>query len=153
MDLSDGTLQHLSDCPAFLAWKRRCAYMRLTWRDAVSTLVLLAGLSMALSVLQGWGWPLLGGVRAGIIALAVAGLASCVLGGTLDRFYFSDPFGLVTFLIAMTALAIAIVGGLIVGTPEFLLALMLVTAALWVLATGRHAVEGAAATPGRTVFS
>ena len=126
--------------------------MRLTWRDPVSTLVLLAGLSMAVSAWQDWGWPLLGGIRAGIIALAAAGLVSCVVGGTLDRFYFSDPFGLITFVISMTALAIAIVGGLIVGTQEFLLALMLVTVVLWALATLRHAVEGAAPTPSRAAF-
>jgi hypothetical protein len=116
--------------------------MRLTWRDAVSTVLVLAGLLMALSVIEGWGWPLLGGVRAGIVALAVAGVASCLLGTPLERFYFTDPFGLTTSLIAVAALATAVVGGLIYGTEEFLGILMAVTGMLWVLATVRHAVEG-----------
>ncbi len=117
--------------------------MRLTWRDAVSTVLMLVGLCMALFVVQGWGWPLLGGVRAGIIALGVASVAACLLGSTLDRFYLTDPFGLITTLIAMTALALAIVGGLITGAQQFLLVLMVVTGMLWLLATVRHAVEGA----------
>jgi hypothetical protein len=123
--------------------------MKLTWKDAVSTVLVLAGLAMAVSVIQGWGWPLLGGVRAGVIALGVTSLGACVLGGSLDRFYMTDPFGLATFIVAMGALAIAIVGGLIFGSLEFLYALMVVTGALWVLATLRHAVEGAGPAPVR----
>ncbi len=118
--------------------------MRLTWRDAVSTVLVFAGLAMALSVIEGWGWPLLGGVREGIVAAGVAGVAACALGAPLERSYFVDPFGLVTTLIGMTVLAIAIVGGLILGTQEFLLMLMLVIGMLWALATVRHAVEGSA---------
>jgi hypothetical protein len=117
--------------------------MRLTWRDAVSTVLVLAGLAMALSVIEGWGWPLLGGVREGIVAAGITGVAACLLGSSLERSYFADPFGLVTLIIGMAVIGIAIVGGLIFGTQEFLLALMLVIGMLWVLATVRHAVEGA----------
>lgn len=117
---------------------------RLTWRDAVSTVLVLAGLAMALSVIEGWGWPLLGGVREGIVAVGITGVAACLLGSPLEKSYFSDPFGLVTTIIGMAMIGIAIVGGLILGTEEFLLMLMLVIGMLWVLATVRHAVEGAA---------
>jgi hypothetical protein len=116
--------------------------MRLSWKDVWATVLVVVGLSMALSVTQGWNWPFLGGVREGIIALGIAGLGACLLGSPRERFYFTDPFGLVTMLIVMVALAIAIVGGLIVGSVEYLVALMFVTAMLWALATLRHAVEG-----------
>ena len=117
--------------------------MRLTWKDALSTVLVLAGLLMALSVVQGWGWPLLGGVRSGIIALGVVGVGACALGAPRESFYYRDPFGLMTTVIVMIALAVAIVGGLIFGTQQFLVVLMVVTAMLWVMATVRHAVEGA----------
>ncbi len=116
--------------------------MRLTLRDAVSTAIVLAGLAMGLSVLAGWNWPLLGGVRAGIVAVAIAGFAACMLASALESFYFTDPFGVMTFLVAMGAMAIGIVGGLISDSEEFLLMLMLVVAMLWLLATLRHAIEG-----------
>jgi hypothetical protein len=116
--------------------------MRLSWKDAWSTVLVVFGLSMALSVTQGWNWPLLGGVREGIVALGIAGVGACLLGSPRDRFYFTDPFGLVTMLIVMVALAVAIVGGLIVGSVQYLLVLMILTVMLWALATLRHAVEG-----------
>jgi hypothetical protein len=118
-------------------------HMRLTWRDVVSTVLVLAGLVMGLSVIEGWGWPLLGGVREGIVAAGIAGVGACVLGSSLERSYVADPFGVVTMVIGMAALAIAIVGGLLMGTQEFLLALILTMGMLWLLATVRHAVEGA----------
>jgi hypothetical protein len=126
--------------------------MRLSWKDAVSTVLVLAGLSMALSVVQGWGWPLLGGVRSGIIALGIVGVGACALGAPRESFYYRDPFGLMTTVIVMIALAVAIIGGLIFGTQPFLVVLMVVTAMLWVMATVRHAVEGTnPSTPGKRV--
>jgi hypothetical protein len=119
--------------------------MRLDRKDAWSTVILVVGMAMALSVTQGWNWPLLGGVRAGIVALGVAGLGACILGSPRERFYRTDPFGLATMVVVMGALAIAIVGGLITGSVQYLVALMLVTTMLWALATVRHAVEGHAA--------
>ena len=116
--------------------------MRLTWRDLLSTVLVLVGLVLALSIMEGWNWPLLGGVREGIIALTVVGFGAHLLGEPRDRFYWTDPFALVTMLIVAAAMAIAIVGGLITGSVQFLLVLMLVTATLWVMATVRHLLEG-----------
>ncbi len=116
--------------------------MRLTWRDAVSTAMVVIGLTLAVSVVAGWQWPLLGGVREGIVALAVFGLASCVFGSPLDRFSFTDPFGLGAMLVAMIALAVGVVGGLITGSVEYLYIVMVVTLMLWALATLRHMIEG-----------
>lgn len=116
--------------------------MRLTWRDLVSTVLVVVGLVLALSVMEGWNWPLLGGVREGIIALTVVGFGAHLLGEPRDRFYWTDPFGLVTMLIVAAAMGIAIVGGLITGSVQFLLLLMLVTPMLWAIATFRHVVEG-----------
>jgi len=116
--------------------------MRLSWKDAWATVLVVVGLAMALSVTQGWSWPLLGGVREGIVALAIVGVGACILGSPRERSYFTDPFGLSMMIVVMVAAAIAIVGGLIVGSVEYLVALMFVTAVLWAIATFRHAVEG-----------
>jgi hypothetical protein len=118
--------------------------MRLSWKDAGATALVVVGLSMALSVTQGWDWPLLGGVREGIVALAIAGLGACLLASPRERSYFTDPFGLATMLIVVVALVITVVGGLIIGSVESLVALMLVTTMMWAIATVRHAVEGGA---------
>jgi hypothetical protein len=117
-------------------------HTRLGWKDALSTVLVVIGLAMALSVTQGWNWPLLGGVREGIIALGVFGVGACLFGDVGERFYRTDPFALATMLVFMLAAAIAIVGGLIVGSVEYLLVLMVVTVMLWGVATLRHLVEG-----------
>jgi hypothetical protein len=121
--------------------------MKLTWKDGLSTVLVSAGLLMALSVLLGWGWPLLGSVRSGIVALGLVGVAACALGAPRESFYYRNPFGLMTTLIVMIALVVSIAGGLIAGTTQFLIVLMVVTAMLWVMATVRHAVEGSASSP------
>jgi hypothetical protein len=124
--------------------------MRLTWKDLLATVLLVVGLVVALSVMEGWKWPLLGGVREGIIALSVVGFGAHLLGEPRERFYWTDPFALITTLIIAAAMAIAIVGGLITGSVQFLLALMLATTMLWAMATLRHAVEGRTPTIGVT---
>ena len=43
-------------------------------REIRATLFTAVGLTLALSVVLGWGWPWLGDARAGIIALGIAGL-------------------------------------------------------------------------------
>jgi hypothetical protein len=117
-------------------------HTKLGWKDFWSTVLVVIGLAMALSVTQGWNWPLLGGVREGIIALGVFGVGACLFGDVGERFYRTDPFALATMLVFMLAAAIAIVGGLIVGSVEYLLVLMVVTVMLWGVATLRHLVEG-----------
>lgn len=117
-------------------------HMRLTWKDLASTVLVVVGLALALSVTQGWNWPLLGGVREGIIALAVVGFGAHLLGAPRERFYRTVPFAILTMLIAVGAMAVAVVGGLITGSFEYLLILMLVTGMMWAMATFRHAIEG-----------
>ena len=124
--------------------------MRLDWRDAIATVFVVIGLTLALSVTQGWNWPLLGGVREGIVALVVLGLVAHFLGAPRERFYYTDAFGLLTVVIAVAAMAVAIVGGLLTGSAEYLLALMLIVGVMWTIATLRHAVEGHATTPRPT---
>jgi hypothetical protein len=116
--------------------------MKLGWKDAWSTLLVVLGVTMALSVIGGWNWPLLGGVREGIVALAVLGVAAHLFGEPRERFYFTDPFAMVAMLIIMGTMAIAIVGGLITGSVQYLVALIVVVVMLWGFATLRHAVEG-----------
>lgn len=130
-----------------IASKRRCVLMRLDWRDAAATVLLAIGLTLALAAALGWNWPFLGGVREGIVALAIVGFAAHLFGSPRERFYYTDPFALLTMIIVVGAMAVSVIGGLITGSVGFLVALMLVTAIMWGFATLRHAVEGRPATP------
>ena len=67
--------------------------MRLTWRDGVTTILAGCTVAIAMAVAQGWGWPLLGSVAAGVAVLGAVGLAMCVLGASTDSApSLKDPF-------------------------------------------------------------
>ena len=122
--------------------------MKLGWRDAAATVVLIAGLVLAFSVTQGWAWPGLAGVREGIVALVIVGFAVHLLAAApRERFYYTDPFGLAMGLVMLGAMAVVVVGGLITAEVGYLVALMFVVTFMWMFATLRHAVEGRTTTP------
>jgi hypothetical protein len=121
--------------------------MGLTWRDGAETA--LAGLvvAIALAVTDEWGWPLLGGARAGVVALAIVGNVMCLVAQTpsvVEAWIASprkDPA--IAIASALGALALGLViAGLIVGTESVLLALAFTLVTLWAVTTVIHAVEG-----------
>jgi hypothetical protein len=123
--------------------------MRLTWRDAVATALGLLGAVVVLAVLQGWGWPLLGSYRAGVMALAAIGVPMCLIGAypfwdsvafRQPRLILRDPFLTVAAMLGFAA-ATTLVIGLVTGTELLFVSLAVVMGALWLVATLRHAVE------------
>lgn len=126
--------------------------MRLTWKDATSTLLAVAAVLIALAVVNAWGWPLLGDFRAGTVALAVMGFAMCVSGTSMAKARWSDPLVVVATLLGVVALAL-MVGGLIYATQPLFVALAVDIVALWFVSTVRHLVEAQPAFPARPAVS
>jgi len=85
--------------------------MRLTWRDGVAAVFAGLIVLIVLAVTGSWGWPLLGSYRAGIVALVLLAVPMCVIGG------------------------------LVVETQVWLVALAALIGTKWLIATARHAVE------------
>jgi hypothetical protein len=111
------------------------------WREAPPTLLTAAGLTLALSVTQGWNWPLLGDARAGIIALGLVGFGACVASApSAIGFSIKDPFVIAAVVAGIVVLAAGVMG-LFMNTLPYLVAMMGATAALWLVATTRHLVE------------
>ena len=107
--------------------------MRLTWRDLVATVVVLTGLAFAFSVTQGWSWPLMNGVRAGIIALGVTGVLACSASGwSTDPDAYKTPFFVAGAILGVALFALLIIG-LIAGTLVFLEWMMAAFVAIWVV--------------------
>ena len=76
--------------------------MALTRRDGYATLFVGAGLLLALSVIQGWGWPLMNGTRMGIIALGAAGMFACSVSGWAGpNVSYANPFMIIGILLAI----------------------------------------------------
>ena len=116
--------------------------MRLTWRDGVSALLVGACGLIFLAVSDGWGWPMLGGYRAGAAALLVVGLAACIVGGSnMTTFDTRDSMVLGATTMGFFAFAVGIWG--IVTGSETAFAILLVTiVTLWIVATIHHSLVG-----------
>lgn len=123
--------------------------MRLSWRDAAATLLVVAAASVTLSVVNGWDWPLIGDARAGAVAVLLLGFVASVTGGGPQWFVaalrrevstqgmwlsiFASATGLVTFLL--------LVVNLFVNSITLLVWTAVALVALWVVATIHHAIE------------
>lgn len=113
-------------------------------KEIRATLFTAAGLAFGLSVVQDWGWPWLSDARAGIIALGIAGFAACTTSNwNATTFSIKDPFVIAAIAVGVVVLAAGVIG-LFANTPEYLVVMMVATAALWLIATTRHLVEGGA---------
>jgi hypothetical protein len=107
--------------------------MGLTGKDVYATFFVAAGLLLALSVTQGWDWPLMNGVRMGIIALGVTGVFACAVSGwATDKVSFSNPFIVIGGLFGVIALGAGVVG-LFAGTMPYLVVMMAAMALLWLV--------------------
>jgi len=122
--------------------------MRLTWKDGVTTLLVVAIVLVTTAVVQGWDWPLLGSYRAGTVALVVLGMGMCATAGsTIQSFSMRNAYILTTSILGMLALVFAI-WALISNTQEPFVALAIDTVLLWLVSTMHHAIGSP---PGRHV--
>jgi hypothetical protein len=117
--------------------------MRLTWKDAVATLVVGGIVAVYVAFLNGTSAWLISSVRGATTAVLVLGFAGgCALGGLAEAYRGAKPRTALAFAqmatdLGMVALAAAIVG-LITGGAAALAVLVMATIALWVVATVRH---------------
>lgn len=113
-------------------------------REIRATLFTAVGLTLAMSAIQGWGWPWLSDARAGIIALGIAGFAACTTSnGDATTFSIKDPFVIAAIAVGIVVLAAGVIG-LFTNTMPYLVVMMGATAVLWLIATTRHITEGGA---------
>jgi hypothetical protein len=116
------------------------------WRELRAFVLTAVGLTLAFSVTQGWGWPLLSDARAGIIVLGVAGIAVCGTSSwAAQKFSWTNPFLLVATVAGIVLLGAGVIG-LFANRMEYLVVMMVATLVIWLVATVRHLVE---ATPGQ----
>lgn len=121
--------------------------MRLTWKDAVVTVVMAGIVFIYITFLQGTSWWLISSARGTTTAVLVLGIVGgCAFSAAGDLYtqkLTSGASALRTFatLLGITALVAAIIG-LITGGTVPLAILVGATLALWLVATYRHAFAG-----------
>lgn len=116
--------------------------MRLSRKHLFGTVVTFISLAIALSVVLGWNWPIVGtSVTAGIIAAGVVGLIACGTSGWFGRFsdstWHGDPWLVVGMVLGTATLVVGIIG-LFVGTMLYLVLMTVGIAALWLATIAHH---------------
>jgi hypothetical protein len=127
--------------------------MRLTGKDAVTTLSTVAIIAVYVAYLRGMDLPLIVGVRGTAAAILVLGtVGGCALSEAGDLYAGTQPLRTRIFtVLASTTGATALVAGLtgmITGSEYALAVLFAATVALWFMATLRHALTGPCQAPG-----
>jgi len=117
--------------------------MKVTYRDAITTVLAALVLAVTLAVTQGWAWPMLGSTRAGIVAVGILGVAMCSIGTRSEDMATRDAFVHHPGMIVGSALGavalVLLIAGLIAGTEALLIVLAGDLVLLWAVATIRHA--------------
>lgn len=111
--------------------------MKLTWRDIVTSLLVIAGGAVVYAKFYSYTWAVIGGSwRNAVAALAILGLAMvAVTGFELANHSWLNMGEMVLGLIA----AGLIIAGLIVTNHVVFYSLAVVLGVLWLVSTARHA--------------
>jgi cytochrome bd-type quinol oxidase subunit 2 len=113
--------------------------MHLTWKDGLATLLAAAVVLVAVAVVQGWGWPLLGSYRAGSVAILILGMGMCATGNSATQDgSVKDPYVAITTVLGIVTLGIAI-WAIVADTETSMIALTASTITLWAISTIAHA--------------
>ena len=126
--------------------------MALTVKDLYATLFVAAGILLAVSVVEGWGWPMMNGVRMGIVALLLFGSFACTASGwATPNVKFTGPFMIGAILVGAVTLIAAVIG-LFTDTMVFLEIVMAGLVVLWLITTVDRML-GAGSAPRPTIVS
>jgi hypothetical protein len=120
--------------------------MRLTWKDAVSTVFMAAIVVIYIAFLNSTSAWLISSARGTATAVLVLGVVGgCAMGAAADLFQAKRAWGYTTLasLLGAAALAAAVTA-LITASTIALGILVVATLALWMVATLRHSFPPAA---------
>ncbi len=113
--------------------------MRLTWRDAVATLLTAGGVAIYAAYTLGAELPLLVSPRAVAAAVLAFGFLACNVGAPAAFRAGSHRWILVVGSTLGVAILIAGLVALVTGSTLVLAVLVVATVALWTFTTARHA--------------
>jgi phosphatidylserine synthase len=113
--------------------------MRVTWKDAVTTISAGGAIVLERAYSQNFDWPLVSEIRWVIIGLAVLTAVNLVLGFAFDRFS-SDTWDVFGILLG-AGLAIVVTLGMFYAAPVYVLLLMLSAVAIWLISISHHFTE------------
>jgi|GEM_PF-1575875 len=123
--------------------------MKITWKDAVTTLGAGSAVVLERVYYNNYDWPLVSSTRWVVTGLAILGAITLLAGFAFDKLSSTgwDVIGLTfgTLLVVLTAL------GLIYAISDYVILIALTTVAMWVVSVAHHLMENPRAP--RTLYS
>lgn len=112
--------------------------MKLTWKDALATIV-TAGIGfIAWASVRGWDIAIINNHRLAIVAMGALGLGICAFASSPDAVTKKGTYSI--FMSALGGLAlVAVIAGAASGSHVFLWSMAIITVLLWAVTTVRHA--------------
>src|ERR1051325_6680986 len=125
--------------------RRGCLAMRLTWKDAVTTLSAGAAVAVCAAFAKGTSLWLIASARGATAVVLVLGIVGCSFSEATTMYATARPQSVPTYTVISPVLGVA---GLITGSGYALAMLVTATVALWLVATVRHLLT----VPPRAVY-
>ena len=113
--------------------------MSLSWKDAVSTLLVAGAVTLTYAKVTGVNIPLLGSWRLGTLALLVLGFATCIVAGW-GAVPTQNVWTAIASVFGVLGLTIG-VAGLVFESRFLFVALAVDITQLWLVSTLHHIIE------------
>ena len=113
--------------------------MKLTWKDAVTTLIMAAVIILERAYFHNWNWPLVSGMRWVVIGIATLTVLSLFFSYVLDRVH-SVGWNIIAGVFSLSTLALTGLG-LYYANSDFVVLLMLNTVLLWAVSMIGHVIS------------
>jgi hypothetical protein len=125
--------------------------MRLSVRDAYASIFIAAGVLAAVSVVEAWNWPLMNGVRMGVIVLGLAGAFACSVSGWGEdvaekRVGWTHPFIVLGTIFGVVALVAGLIA-LFVNATIYLQVMIAAVVGVWLVTLVHRLVAPASRKP------
>lgn len=103
--------------------------MRLTWRDAITTLLVIAVVVSYYAYVNGTDLPIINDVRGALLVMGAAGLGTCIVGGS-SGYVGRNSYTALMSILGIGAFAVIVIG-LITAAEWTLIVLGIVIVAMW----------------------
>jgi hypothetical protein len=120
-------------------------YMKLTWKDIVTTLLAAGGAALVWAKFYEYNWAVVGSWRSAVAVLAGLGLGMCIFSNYQAEFRNRVDTGEMVLGIAAAVMAVV---GMVVTSSIIFYALAGVIGTLWLVSTFRHVWHSLTGTTG-----
>lgn len=113
--------------------------MRITWKDAVTTLAMGGAVTLEYAYFHNWDWPLISNMRWTIAGLAVLAAVTLILGFAFDE-HSTEGWDLLGTVFGLGIAGLATLG-IIYVISDYVVLLMLSAVLVWIVSVVHHFAE------------